>query len=385
MGSVVTGIKNASPGVLALRAGACAALLCILAAWFTTELRHPTGHGAASAELPSHHLVQALVQYDSGWYGEIANRGYWKVPPNTQTPTAFFPLLPMLMFAGESIGLHRFVAGVVICLLCGLLALAVFARWASAVSPKHARTAALLLVLYPFSIYLYGIVYADALFLLLAVGAFYALERRQLGIAILLGMLATATRPVAPALVVGLLVRHAELQHRAGEKWGIKTALPAFAAVGMLVYLAYLSRQVGDPLAFAHAQSAPGWDNAPGLHSWLKVEFFKALANPISPMHVLRLLAHASASILALVLVFPTRKHLGWGYAAYCAVAVGMPTLSSHDFQGLGRYVIAAFPLFLTVAILLEGRPRLLRVGLAVSALLLIFLAAAFGDGQYVA
>ena len=30
-----------------------------------------------------------------------------------------------------------------------------------------------------------------------------------------------------------------------------------------------------------------------------------------------------------------------------------IPAVSSKDFQGLGRYVIAAFPLFLTLALLL--------------------------------
>lgn len=376
---------NPSPPVLALRAGAAAALLCILAAWTTTELRHPEGHGAARAELPSHQLVQALVQYDSGWYGEISDKGYWRVPPNTQSPTAFFPLYPMLMYGGELLGLHRFVAGVLITLLCGLGALLLFAKWATLLKPAHARSAVLLLALYPFSIYLYGVVYADALFLVLAVGAFYALERRNLALATVLGMLATATRPVAPAMVVGLVVRNAELQRANGEKWGIKTVLPAFAALGMALYMAYLQQKVGDALAFAHAQSAPGWDNAPGLHTWLKVEFFKALRNPMGPMHVLRLLAHATTALVALLLVIPTKKHLGWGYAAYCAVAVGMPSLSSHDFQGLGRYVIAAFPLFLTAVMLLRARPRLLRAGLIASAVLLIFLACAFGDGQYVA
>jgi hypothetical protein len=90
-------------------------------------------------------------------------------------------------------------------------------------------------------------------------------------------------------------------------------------------------------------------------------------------------------TVLALLLVIPTFKKLGWGYGVYTLLVVGIPAVSSHDFQGLGRYVIAAFPLFLTMALLLEARPVLRKVVLVIFGLTLCALAMALGAGGYVA
>ncbi len=50
-------------------------------------------------------------------------------------------------------------------------------------------------------------------------------------------------------------------------------------------------------------------------------------------------------------------ERLGWGYGIYVAVVVGMPVLSTKDFMGVGRYLIAAFPVFLTLATMLRRGP----------------------------
>ena len=66
-------------------------------------------------------------------------------------------------------------------------------------------------------------------------------------------------------------------------------------------------------------------------------------------------------------------------------IAVALPALSSKDFHSLGRYVIAAFPLFLILGLLLEARPRVRRVWLVASAAAMLALAFEFGAGAYVA
>ena len=88
---------------------------------------------------------------------------------------------------------------------------------------------------------------------------------------------------------------------------------------------------------------------------------------------------------LALALVVPTFKRLGLGYGLYALTVVAIPAVSSKDFQGLGRYVIAAFPLFLTAALLLADRPRLRWAIMGGSALALTGCALALGSGAYVA
>ena len=103
------------------------------------------------------------------------------------------------------------------------------------------------------------------------------------------------------------------------------------------------------------------------------------------PGATFKLGSQALVSIAAFCLAWPTAKRIGWGYGLYLAAVVGMPLLASKDFQGLGRYVMAGFPAFLTLAALLGPHPRLSRAWLAVSALALAGLAVAFGADQYIA
>jgi hypothetical protein len=337
-----------------------------------------------ASDLPDDPLARALSHWDGSWYAGIARDGYW-YRPGEQGPVAYFPAYPLTMRALTWVGVNRWVAGMLVTLACGLAAIALFRRWARAVAPDAAELAAWVLALYPFAFYLFGVIYSDAFFLLFAVGAFYALERGNPWLAALLGAVATAARPAAPAIVVGLLIRSIELRRKRGEPLRIADLAPALAGVGLLAYMAFLAASLGDPFAFAHVQAAPGWDQPPGWHTWLKVEWFKIMFPRVAPLVAFRLGGHAAVTLAALALVVPTWKRLGHGYGAYVLVAVGLPALSSHDFHSLGRYVIAAFPLFLTVALLLKPRPRLETAWLVASGGLMLVLAAGFGAGGYIA
>lgn len=336
-------------------------------------------------DVPDVALIESMVRWDAGWYGAIAETGYWYSGPTQQSPVAFFPLYPMVIRAVSWVGINRWVAGSLVSLLCALGGLALFLRWARHVSQTVAFTAFLLLMLYPFAEYLYGVVYSDALFLMMAVAAFLSLERGKPWLAAIFGALATACRPVAPAIVIGLLVRSIELRRRAGLKIRFVDLLPGLSGLGLLAYMIFLGTQFDDPLAFAHVQAAPGWDQQPGWETWLKVSWFKTMFPRVAPLVAIRLAGHAFVTLSALALVIPTFKRLGVGYGVYTALVVGIPAVSSKDFQGLGRYVIAAFPLFVTMALLVAERPRARRVVIIAFAVVLAILAFALGSGGYVA
>lgn len=339
----------------------------------------------APADVPDFEPLEALVRWDAGWYGEIAANGYW-LNPGRQSPVAFFPLYPLAIRGVSALGVNRWVAASLIAFASALAALALFRRWARGRAPEVAPHAWWLLALYPFAEYLYGVVYSDALFLVLVVGAFSALEANRPGLAAGLGALATACRPVAPAVVLGLVARSLERRLRAGERLRAADFAPALAGLGLVAYMTYLGAAFGDPLAFASVQGAPGWDQPPGWDTWLKLGAIEAiLEGGVGRQVLFRLGSHAALTLLALAMVVPTFKRLGVGYGLYCLCVVGLPALSSKDFQGLGRYIIAAFPLFLTAALLLEDRPRLRWALVGLSALGLAGCALALGAGAYVA
>jgi hypothetical protein len=160
--------------------------------------------------------------------------------------------------------------------------------------------------------------------------------------------------------------------------------VPALSGMGMASFMAYLHWRFGDALAFAHVQSAPGWDQTPGFRTWFKVLWFETLFPRAHYLVALRLGGHALFTALALGLVVPTFRRLGVGYGLYTLLAVGIPAVSSKDFQGLGRYVMAAFPLFLTLSKLIAPHPRLRLALLTGSGILLGALAIALGAGGYV-
>lgn len=333
-------------------------------------------------------VVRALNHWDSGWYTTIATTGYFYQGSDAQSPVAFFPGYPVAIRPLIALGVNPYVAGELFTFACGLAALFFLFQWEAALRARHqlppGTTGTLALMLYPFAFYLYGIMYGDAFYLLLAVAAFLFLERGRPGWATLFGAVATSCRPIAPALIVGLVVRAVELRLQAKEKVRPIDLLPVLAGSGFAAYMLFLQLQFGDALAFAHVQSAPGWDQAPGFHTWAKLEWFRIMFPRVAPIVAVRLGGHALVTLASLALVVPTWKRLGKGYGLYCLIAMGLPALSSKDFMGLGRYALAAFPLFLTIGLLLDERPRLRRAWLAASAALLFVLAFNFGGGAYV-
>lgn len=335
-----------------------------------------------ATDLPGLPFV-AMVRWDAGWYGSIAENGYW-LTPGQQSPVAYFPLYPLVIRALMWVGANRWVAGSLVTLVSGIAALVLMHRWLTKVAPNQALTAWLVLISYPYAVYLYGVVYSDALFLLLVVGAFLALESDRPIVAAVLGALATACRPVAPALVVGLVVRSLERRRRAGLPIRIVDVIPGFAGLGLLAYMVFLDQQFGDPLAFAHVHGAPGWDQAAGWATWLKEEWLHQMR--VGHWTVkLRLGAHAFVTVGALALVPAVFRRVGWGYGLYCLIVLALPAVSSKDFQGMGRYAIAAFPVLIPAASWLDEWAGIRDVLLLALGLGLAATALVWGAGAYVA
>jgi Mannosyltransferase (PIG-V) len=358
---------------------------CTLVAIAGAAIFQPPDWTNPAIDFPRNLLTRAWVHWDSGWYTAIAAGGYW-YEAGKQSPVAFFPTYPMAVGALHAMGLNRFWAGILVSAISGCAGLFVFNQWA-----KHLRgdalalRATLLLALYPFSFYLYGVVYSDALFLLAVVSAFYALEKEKVWLAVLIGALATAARPVAPAVVLGLVARGIELRVARGERLRAVDFAPALAGLGLAAYMGFLWYRFGDALAFVHVQSAPGWAQPVGPRAWLKLELVELIIRRPAKFGTLISIAHGAIALAALAMAIPTWRHWSKAYAVYILAVVGIPALSSKDFMGLGRYVIAAFPIFLTLALMLEPRPRARLTWLIASAVGLTVLTMAFAADRYVA
>jgi hypothetical protein len=336
------------------------------------------------------------VRLDSGWYASIADLGYGYTP-GRQSNVAFFPGYPLVVRAVSHVTGNTPLAGVLTTIVCGALAFGAFGRWCrDRLDPAETLTAVLCLALYPYAYYLFGVMYGDALFLLLALAAFLAFERDHLLLAGVAGAAATATRFVGLAVVVGLVVgvleRRAVVHDAERGRWfridrsRLRDLRPRDAGVlvslaGIGAWCAYLWQRFGDPLAFSTVQEA--WGQQAGPDTWAKRDFFGALVHRPAELYTVGLVLQLAAAVLVALSIPAVGRRFGWRYAAYVAVVVALPVIGSQDFQGTGRYMLGAFPAFALAGALLAARDRLRVVVLPVSGTLLVVFTALFANGRY--
>ncbi len=348
---------------------------------------------------------EGWVNWDSGWYRQIALYGY-DYTPGRQGPVAFFPAYPMLMRVGRFLVGSVTGPGVVVTLSSGVGAAVLLSRWLrERLSPDAAWTALLLFLLYPYSFYLFGPLYADAFFLLAILGSFTALERGHPWLAGLIGAAATAARPLGVVLVVGLVVRTLERRGVFGDRFAADSAEAAaqqpttpgwrgrlsrlrpgdcgvlLAAAGLAGYGFYLWRRFDDPLAFLTIQSA--WGQQEGPATWFKVDFFREMARFESVNACIVLAVNAAVTVVAVALLPRVVRRFGWGYGSFTILIVGLSALSTKNFTGMGRYLLAAFPCFAVAAELLDGRARPRLWVLACSGVGLVAAASFFARAYY--
>ena len=369
-------------------------LVVILGHAFLPEAKDAQGQPAVDAP----DVLAGWLHFDSGWYVSIADGGYGYVK-GQQSSVAFFPGYPLAMRAVSQVTGSTAVAGLVVTGLSGLAVALLWWRWIAIRVRAPARlTVFLLLLLYPYAWYLYGSDYGDALFLACVLGAFVLVERDHLWLAALVGAVATATRPVGPAVVIGLIAvaveRSGALRRDAATDGRRRLAFDrsrlrpghvglVLSASGLVAYCAYLWSRFGDPVAFLSVQSAPGWDQGAGPRTWFKLQFFDLLFG--GHAFVVRLFPPAIATVFFLVMVPFVWRRFGWGYGVYTAAVVLIPSMGSGDFQGMARYLLAAFPVFALVGEWLAESVVRRRAALSVGGVGLIVGAALFSSGFYLA
>ncbi len=357
-----------------------------------------SGQPHVAPPFTGHRWVEGWAQWDSGWYYRIAEDGYSYVK-GRQSTVVFFPVYPLLMRATGAVVGNAYVAGILVTAAAGVASAALFFTWVrERLSPGAAKAALLLFVLYPYAFFMFGAVYADAVFILAVIGAFLLLEHDHPWLAGLVGAVATAARPMGAVLVIGLAVRawergrehptadsdtdavaEANSDDAPDRRW--RGAGVLLSIGGLAAFSIYLWSRFGDPLAFLTGQEA--WDQEAGLRTWLKIQFFEDVTNFSSPLSWLTFVAHPILTFAGLACVPRIFRRFGKGYAIYVLLLIGLSALSTKNFFGMSRYLLAAFPCFAVAGELVADRPAVRRAATAASAVGLIVLTAAFSRGYY--
>jgi hypothetical protein len=292
-------------------------------------------------------------------------------------------------------------AGILVSAVCGLAAVSLYWIWLG----RHGFGAGTrwvglaVLMLYPYGWYLYGVVHSDSMFLALIVGACLLVEADRPVLAGVVGALATATRPTGIAVIPGLIVLALEhggvISVPASAKgvvarFGIpvhvdlkrvrwKVVAPALCVLGLGTWMLYLGIRFGDPIAFINNQRV----YHPGNLPLLKRAYFVAIRDATDPRLPLTLTGQAIVAGLVLLSVPFVGRRFGWGYAVFTAILVSIPTFSTEDFMGTGRYLIAAFPSLALAGDYLATRSRVRNVWLVGCAGLLLLMAFGFSRSWY--
>jgi mannosyltransferase PIG-V len=334
-------------------------------------------------------LIEAWSRMDTDWYVGIAQAGY-NYSPVIGSRANFFPLFPALMAIGgrviELLGVPSpwsyVVAGTAIswaafavaCVALYRLALLRFDR-------RVAAGAVTLLAVFPFSFY-YGVAYTEALYLMLAVLAFLAIERGNWWGAAGAAAMAGALRP--PGLILGGCVALAYGLGWLRERRWLRRDMLSLAAIpmGTLAYTAYCWAAFGEPLAYAKTARA-GW------HQGLQPNALLMAQNFLTSPRVLALVRYphnwtvpkdlfitSSVAYLALLAVCLLTipfiwRLLGPVYTVFVALSVVAPLVMFPSIQSLGRYLSVLFPVFIVLAYPLRRLPWLLYplAGLSLAAL----------------
>jgi hypothetical protein len=334
-----------------------------------------------------------LARYDSGWYLRIAEHGYGPPPPpGEKSEHVFFPLYPLLVGAlSRALSIDAFAAGVAVSTLAALAAAWLFAAEArrrlggsapgSEVPESEPRSALLFLLLFPTAFFLLAM-YAESLFLLLALLAFASIERRRFVAAAAFGFLAGLTRAPAVALALPLGLAAAAAP---GRRRPLAAVLVGLApALGVAAWMLGIGIASGEPGLYFRIQRAWGRVVSPGqgLLEWAAA-LPRRLGNGDATAHPGFLLDYACAVLFAVLAVHQARKRR-WADASWTAGALLLPAATGIS-ASVPRYLMVVYPAFYALAEIFRARAILRAIWWIGSAGLLAAATAAFVLWRWVA
>jgi hypothetical protein len=300
-----------------------------------------------------HPFWDAFARYDSGWYFGIARYGYEFVEGG-RSNLAFMPVYPLSMrYVALALGGGRenvYLAGIIVSWVSFVLAALVLYRLARLFLPRAgAERAVVYASVFPFAFF-YGVVYSEALYLLLTVTAFYGFATKRWWVGGLAGALAGATRVngvlILPALAVLAWTTADRTLH---ARWRAAIGL-AMVPAGLGAYSVFTYTLSGSFLEWMH--SIQRWNYVPGGLPWSSLaRVVSAIATrpyaylSTDPTALFDTLNGAAALCFVLAVPFVWRR-LGAAYGLFMLANLWLP-LSSGSLEGLGRYCAVLFPCFI--------------------------------------
>lgn len=312
----------------------------------------------------THPFWDAFARYDSGWYFQIARRGYHYTPDGRDT-IAFFPAYPLLMrYVGRLFGRTPsdvYLGGIVtswVAFAVAMIGVYYIARLD--LSARRSGRAVMLAAVFPFAFF-FGAVYTEATFLAATIWTFYLFRTRRWLWGGLCGAVATATRVngimMWPALA--WIVWRAAWHEPSDQDPAVVRRDRVLSVVGLLLvgtgiglYSVFVYQLSGHP--FEWAATLERWGYQPGGSPSLALlrlgevlltrPYTYLVAERLAPYDTLNGLS-GILFVLSIPLVW---YRLGAAYGLFMLANLWLP-LSSGQVEGVGRYCSVLFPFFIFI------------------------------------
>jgi hypothetical protein len=339
---------------------------------------------------PDNNWIDGWVRWDSFWYESIVDPHPRFVPAELSNAN-FFPFYSWVSWVAAlplrlvlDLEPAFFLGGLIVSSASFLLGLKAVERIATRLTDDAtaARTIWLIAV-FPFSFF-FTAVYADALYFCLCAWSLTLACEKRWYLACALAAMAAMTRIPGVALLPALA-----LEYLRQQQWRIRISKQALIcgailALGPLIVAGYYEWRYGNPLEFVVARQT-GWRRASGLAGYAR-DFNYFFESPILPCsglaECIKEFAPTRTLLGAMYLaLIPLSMALTVSAAATLGVALTTWTLVSiamalpNGFDGVGRFTLVLFPVFIALAMRLRDRRMFVAVCLVSLPLLLLFFA----------
>jgi hypothetical protein len=284
----------------------------------------------------SWNVIDLHNRWDSYWYLDIANNGYYLRGEKDQANVVFFPLYPLLVrmaapLAGGNLVLAGWIVSSVFLALAVLMLVRLTQEFHPGIDPMRP---VVFLLAYPAAFFL-NAVYSESLFLFLSLAMVLYARRRNFLLASAFAGLASATRIAGVFLFVLLLLEF--VQANGWRALFTRRVWPlALAPVGILAFFLYHWIAFGDFFLYLKVQCAYGRDFA------MEEADFTIRNGPDLVVTALDWFFIAVAFFMGVIALIRLRL----SYGVYMLVSLGI-ALGSGSFLGAARYSMVLFPIHL--------------------------------------
>jgi Gpi18-like mannosyltransferase len=304
-------------------------------------------------EAPIHSFFQFLARWDSGFYLDIAQSGYFWDTSKKLFNTPFFPLYPFLIrnlnFLFEG---NNFYTGIFISTIASLIACFYLYKLAKLdLEKRDAFRSIFYFLIFPTAIFLAAI-YTESLFCMLSIACFYYARKNKWAIAGIFGFFTALTRPQGIILFPILLLEYLEQKGFKFKKIRFNLLWTLLIPAGIGIYMFFLNIKFKNPLLFILAQNS--WRKSENvsfssiwhtLTNYVHDFFFPGNNLAYYIVKDFDLIFFLSFLILSVIIFFRLRMSYGF----YIFLSLILP-LTTNTLESMNRYTILLFPAFIFLA-----------------------------------